>query len=467
MAKLFKGDGVAKNFSVLALCNFAVHIFNFLINMYLARELGPNGFGEYGVFITWAAIIQSVSSLGIQQVTIRNIARDNENSNFHFFISLSARLIGFIFTIALFTVYVFIAKEVTPIFYGLVVLYAFFLFLWDTIQNAAFGMQKMASCGYVNALGSALFLLFLIIALHRTIYLYLVFVLLLVVQVIKDIYFYHTCKKSKVFLGERKKIDKTSIVHLIKESFPFYIIVVFSLCTTQFPVLFLSNNSNLEEVAYFNTANKLMVPLSMILQTLLVALFPKFVNDREKNPALFNKNARLSFYGMAFLGSVACFIISLFRNEIVFLIYGQEYASTGMVMLSQSWYVVYFSLLSFYGTILTSLNRDKVLATISTTNSLVWVPILWFASPYGATIMSYGFIIGSIINMLSNSIVVNKINGSIFGKKGLIIVNLSLFACVTLSLLINDSINLIYRCLICIILISISGACIYNFTKRR
>ncbi len=90
--------------------------------MYLARELGPNGFGEYGVFITWAAIIQSVSSLGIQQVTIRNIARDNENSNFHFVISLSARLIGFIFTIALFTVYVFIAKEVTPIFYGLVVL---------------------------------------------------------------------------------------------------------------------------------------------------------------------------------------------------------------------------------------------------------------------------------------------------------------------------------------------------------
>ena len=92
MAKLFKGDGVAKNFSVLALCNFAVHIFNFLINMYLARELGPNGFGEYGVFITWAAIIQSVSSLGIQQVTIRNIARDNENSNFHFFMVFEHKL---------------------------------------------------------------------------------------------------------------------------------------------------------------------------------------------------------------------------------------------------------------------------------------------------------------------------------------------------------------------------------------
>lgn len=431
-----KEKGLVRNFSVLVVCNFGVHLANLLINMLLARMLGPNDFGIYGIIITWATIIQTIASLGIQQVTIRHIAKERQKSYHYFKISLISRIIGYLCTISCFCIYSYICTEYSILFILFAILYSISLFMWDSIQNVAFGLQRMESTGYINLAGSFLLLLIYVCIPTQFFNIGLIICTLITVQIVKDIIYYYSCAKEGFFIKDNNKDEPHDCYILIKESFPFYIISLFSLFTTQFPVLFLSRHTNNIEVAYFNTANKLMVPLTMILQTLMTAIYPKFVNDFSTDLKKFHIGANKLLRLMITLSIIFCLIISCFRNEIVLTIYGMEYKNTGDIMLTQSWYVVYFSILSYYGTLLASIGKDKSLASLSIINSLFSGIILWFTSYYGSATMSLGFVFCGAINLASNSAYLYYSRCQIFTNKTLLCANGVLLLSTLLSILL-------------------------------
>ncbi len=431
-----KENGLVRNFSVLVVCNFGVHLANLLINMLLARKLGPNDFGTYGIIITWASIIQTIASLGIQQVTIRHIAREKQKSHFYFKISLISRIFGYLCTIICFFIYNYLFTGYSFLFVLLAILYSISLFVWDSIQNVAFGLQRMESTGYINVAGS--FILFLLYVCIPADFFYIEIILfsLIVIQIVKDIFYYFSCANDGYFIKDTNKVKYHDCFLIIKESLPFYIVSLFSLFTTQFPVLFLSLHTNNIEVAYFNTANKLMIPLTMILQTLMTAIYPKFVNDFSTDLKKFHMGANRLLRLILLLSISFCLLISCFRHEIVLTIYGKEYINTGDIMLTQSWYVVYFSILSYYGTLLASIGKDKALASLSIINSSLSVIILWFTSYYGSAAMSLGFIFCGAFNLASNSFYLYYSHCQIFTNKSLIFTNGVLLVSALLSLLI-------------------------------
>lgn len=396
---LHKG-GFFRNFSVLVLCNILVNIINLFVNMYLARTLQPAIYGQYGVIISWATILQMFASLGIQQVTIRSIAQNPTRSSFYFKVSLLSRYAGYIATALIFFIYSRIFKDFNIFTITLILSNVFVLLSWDSIQNLAFGMQRMEYTGYINVVCAFITLLVYIILPKSAITLYNVIIIVITLTAIKDIIYYITCKKQGLLIGgAAQKINKEDIIGLIKESQPFYILAIFSAFTNHFPVLFLNHNSGSTEVAFFNTANKLMVPLSMAINTIMTALFPNLARDALYGSERLIEKVKKCILFVVLFGSYMCLSIALFRNEIVTLLYGESYSQTGDVMLYQCWFIVFNALFSIFGTVWAALKRDRLLATISIVYAMVNFPILWISSQYGATVMSYGYIIGCIINM--------------------------------------------------------------------
>lgn len=396
-------QGFFRNFSVLVVCNLLVNVINLFTNMYLARQLKPELYGQYGVLITWSTLIQTVASLGVQQVAIRAIARNQSNSKYYFKISMIARLIGFISIVPWFVLYFYFHEHYDAIFIVAIVLNAFMLFVWYGFQNVAFGMQRMEATGYINVFGAAVLLLMYIFLPSKMVTVLLVISLLIIIEFLKDIIYYYSCSKEGLFTSSGNQlVSKEAISKMIRESFPFFILIVFALSTNNLPVLFLEHHTNTTEVAYFNTANKLIIPLTMALNTMMSALFPSLTKHAKNAPDKFFSQSQRALWMIVLIGGYVCFCISMFSDHIVLLIYGEDYAETGMVMLTQCWYAVIFALLSLFGTIYAAVGRDKLLATLSIINALVWGPIIWWCSKDGATSMSYGFLIGGGINLISN-----------------------------------------------------------------
>lgn len=400
--KLFRKESFFHNISILFVCNILVNIVGLFINMYLARVLKPEGYGEYGLVLSWGNILLVFSSLGIQQVAIRSIAQHQDKSAFYFWTSFVARLIGYAAVAILFSIYfaTFIDKPILVLL--IILLYTFVLTAWDGIQNLAFGMQRMGFTGYINLFGQlSLFVLYIIIP-KSTINVIVVLVLMVAIGALKDIGYYFKCKRERLFKGT-KRVTSASLVSdvkaIVKESFPFFILSVFTLFTTQFPVLFLDRNAGVTEVAYFNTANKLMVPMSMMLNTIMVALFPNLSKDAFSNPSLFLDKIKKILTTMVPLAVYICCLIALFRNEIVYVLFGDDYKSTGVVMSTQCWYIVMNFLFCLFGNVWAATKHDKLLSILSIVYACVNTPILWYTSRYGATIMSCGYIVGAIINM--------------------------------------------------------------------
>ena len=186
----------------------------------------------------------------------------------------------------------------------------------------------------------------------------------------------------------------------ITESFPFYILMLMGLFTSQFPVVFLENNAGLREVAYFNSANKLIMPMMILVNTIFNAYFPNqsqlYATDRNK----FTSQTKLLLMLVALFVSISAFLVSMFRYEIVNILYGQQYLDAVDVMAYQSWYMALYALFCLNGNTLGAADSQKKLAVCSIAYAVVSTPILYFSSIYGAVGLSIGFIVTSFINLL-------------------------------------------------------------------
>lgn len=237
-----------------------------LINIYLARTVSIEVFGQYGLFIAWSNILLVLSSLGLQQIVIRYIARNQENSTYYFKFGLFARLLGYLLMVLGYFFYVKIFGGYNLNLGLLLLIQVFLLSFWDGTQNLAFGMQRMEFTGYISLTCNLLLLLIFVFTPKNLLSIEVLVLGLAITQLIKDMIYVLVCSKLNLFRYKKNHFNVSGgfLQLLIKESFPYYILLVFSLFTIQFPILFLEINSNLNEVAYFNASNKLTVPIVLI-----------------------------------------------------------------------------------------------------------------------------------------------------------------------------------------------------------
>ena len=67
-AHLSDKQGFVRNFSLLTISNMLASAVNLLVNMYLARSVSIEVYGQYGILISWSNILLVISSLGLQQI---------------------------------------------------------------------------------------------------------------------------------------------------------------------------------------------------------------------------------------------------------------------------------------------------------------------------------------------------------------------------------------------------------------
>ncbi len=460
--------GVIRNISVLSICNGVGLLIGMIINIRLARVMSPASFGQYGVLSAIVVTFLVIASLGLQNVVIRSIARNRTYSKDFFFSSFILKSIGFFCATAFLVIYqLFIVSSPPEYFTILLLILSLLSFcIIDEFQNIALGMEQMDFTGYINVLTSFLLLIVFWLLPEQSFTVRNVFAIYIVSQFFKAILLYIALIKKKLFTGNiRQEPRRDHLKSLFLQGIPFYILALCSMISNQFPVLFLDVNAGEEQVAFYNTANKLLQPMTLVIATTMSVLFPHlsklFTEDKKK----YQTQVKSIFSLITIAGIVLAFAVALFRNEVVFLIYGEEYRQTGYVMAYQCWYLVFFALFCFIGTILGSSDKQKLLSILSVFYALVSTPIIWIGSKYGAEALSVSFIIASIINMIYHWIVLQKNLPEPLSFKFSLGIFSFLLVSFSLSLLIPPDLNLFVKLII--IFACVSAFVLFECRKRK
>lgn len=384
-----------------------------LTSIYVARVLSPENYGIYGVYISYVGIFQVVASLGLSATVTREVARNQDKSLTIFKASALSYTLGYIIAFIVFQFYYFFGSE--DFSYDIRILMLISLLSmtsWTLFQNIAFGMQRMEFVGIIKLVIAVLLLVTLFVIPEEYLSVKLVFALTIGSQLAKDVIFYIALRRYELLRTDEPLGFQELLMYakkLIMDSVPFLIMGLFSMLSNQFPILFLNENSGAEEVAFYNVANKLLIPMTLVITTALSAIYPNLSKLYEVDKERYVSKIKIGFNLIVFIGVISGFVITLFGNEIVYYLFGDEYANTGKVMAYQVWYLVFFSFFGFIGGILSSSDHQKKLSVLSIVYALISVPFLWYGSQHGAKGLSIAFVVASIVNMTYHWYYMNKL----------------------------------------------------------
>ena len=459
LQKFFPKKSFNRNFLILLTSNIMVSVLGMLTSIYIARVLSPENYGIYGVYIAYVGIFQVLASLGLSATITREVARNQNKSLIIFRASVIAYTIGFFLAFIAFHVYYFFGNESFSYDIKILLLLSLFsLTSWTLFENIAFGMQRMEFIGIIKLIVAVILLLVLVSIPEDKLSVVLFFSLTIASQFVRDVIFYFALKRYRMFLSDEIYNLKQLFLYskkLIIDSIPFLIMGLFSMLSNQFPILFLNDNSGAQEVAFYNVANKLLIPMTLVITTALSAIYPNLSKLFELDKTKYINKIRIGFNLIAFIGLLGGFVITLFGNEIVYILFGNEYANTGKVMAYQVWYLVFFSFFGFIGGILSSSDKQKELSILSIFYAAVSVPFLWYGSMYGAIGLSIAFIIASCINLSYHWYFMNRLLPFSMGVKYPIFLFTPIIITFIISINIPANLTILFRVVILLIFLTV------------
>ncbi len=392
MIKKILGNIVFKNFSYLTIGTVIAQLISLITVLKITNLLNPDDYGLFTFLIAQGLLLLKIGDLGNRNIVIRTIARDPSRTNDLLVNGALIRVLAIIVLIFIYTLYNHYFGSLS--FENLILLFIFSLLscfsnLFELIFH---GNQKMLPAAIINLVYSITWFFIVFFGLEKGVDVSYIFLLYISVTLIKGGLFLAFIKYYNLFNGKIQNFAVSS-KQIIKESWPYFAMILILLPLTSFSNNFLDINSNNEEIGYFNLSERLLGPISLVVGMSLSAIFPNLSEMWIKNKEKFYRYLSTGF-GIYMLASMlVCFIFTLFSKEIVTLLFPESYLPAIEVSQMKVWYLFFTSIDSMLGVVLGAANREKLILRFSILYFIVCTPVLFYSSNFGALGISYGYVI--------------------------------------------------------------------------
>jgi O-antigen/teichoic acid export membrane protein len=412
MIKTLLKNKIFKNFSVLTGANIVIQFLSILSSIRLARLLLPEKYGYFNLSLILSGIFLIIANYGLRQVIIRYVARNKSDSKTVFHISNQIRLVTTLLAIICFLVYNYLFSKtlLPPIFLLVLSVYIIIQSFWESIENIAFGNERMEATAYINLAFTCLWVISVYIIPVKSFNVENLLIVFVTIQFFK-VFSYFIWLRKVLFVKSDLSEIKPDIgpIFFIKQSNYYFILAIFTAIQVQVPVLLLEHNSTLDQVGIFNLGNRILGPLQMVILTALTALYPSFSRLANQDKEMFTKRVKSLLNILVILGIWGCCCFTLFSREVVLLLYGNEYLDSARVILVQCWYTLLFGIFCSIGMVLNSFDKQRLLAILSVTAGSIGFSIFFIGAKYGSIGLSWAFVIAAYINMTYHWIIFKKL----------------------------------------------------------
>ncbi len=447
------GKSFAKNWSLLTLSKLFCQAIGMLATVRVARLLSPEGYGYFNLMQSTASLGVVLAGLGIRQVIIRKSARYPEQCQSILSSSIILLAIsGFIVGICIVTYCSILTHTVSFTLSGISFGLVLGLLLWDLVESIAFGNERMESSAYINIIGSLIWTLLVWVAPLNFFSINNLCFTFVFLQCTKSLIYYYFLKKADFF---RKTQVKTSLLKLVYESLPFYWLAVLSIATIQLPLIILAKRSNILEVGFYSAAEKVISPFQMIMYAGVLALYPSLSKIAFKNNKLYMTKVKHFIVLSVFFNSIIGMSISIFRGEITPFLFGIQYTQTADTLFILAWYPSLMNTFALISCILSSLNKQFLLAKLATLYAIISLPLIWYGAKFGSYGLATSLLLSSLINMTYHWIIMERKLPQYFDisyKFGIILI---IFISVILSYAIPTTMPIIFKVFVLVFFVMI------------
>ena len=337
----------------------------FLVGIFVARYLGPEQYGLMNYVISFVTIFSIIATFGLDDIEIRELAKNQENKNKILGTSFRLRIYFALLTLGLISLTLYITKTesatslliliytISIIFSTLNVVKNYFI---SIVLNKYIVLTEIIRC----LIGAAIKVILLL--LHADL---IWFIISLAFDFMLLATGYYTAYKHKI--GEIKKwyYDIPTAKLLIKESFPLLLSGTAIIIYQKIDQIMIYEMIDDGALGLFSVANSL-TGFALFVPTIIAqTITPILVDLHNKNHDVY-KDRIQQFIDYMLWSSIAFSIILGFVAYLIPYIYGKEYTNAIIVLQILSWKLVGSSLSSASGQliILEGIQRYAVIRNI-------------------------------------------------------------------------------------------------------
>ena len=385
---------IAKNTGIILVGDLFFRLISLVVTIYLARYLDPVGFGKYSFIFAYLAFFDIITDLGLQDILVREMSRDPSAApkliGNAYIIRLPLAVFAVVLSIIVISFMAYPADTTTCIYIAaFTILFISFSDFYATIFQANLRMEYRIIAKLAFKIISAALILWIIFS-HGT--LMQVIIALVFSEMVKTLISYLFSRK---FVRPRFEIDFGLWKYLLREALPIALSSVIWVIYFRIDVIMLSMMMGDAEVGLYSAAYKLSESLNLIPFALMTSLFPIMSASFKSSEERLVRSYRLSFKYLSIITLPIAISITILADEIIFLIYGAEFAGSAIALKILIWGLVLASGNSIFGRLLTSIGKQKQLTIITAVCAFgnvllnfVLIPVMSYSGACIASVMT-------------------------------------------------------------------------------
>lgn len=397
---------IAKNTSLLLVSQIISYILAFFYMIYIARYLGADGFGILSFALAFTGIFNIFADLGLNTLTVREIARDKSLTGKYFSNVVLMKIILSISTFGVLAVVInllgYPPETINVVYFvALSVILTAFYGIFNSIFQAHEKMEYQSAGQVIN---SILMFIGVLIAINYEFSVLGFAFIFFITSVISLVYI--SIVYMLKFSLPKIKIDIDFWKPTIKEALPFGLTGLSSMIYTYIDSVMLSLIQGNEVVGWYNAAYRLILALLYIPVTINIALFPSMSQFHVSSQDSLRLVTERYFKLMIIIGIPLGAAVTILADNIVILIFGYEYLQSVIALQILIWTTV----LTFAGAsfikLLEATNRQLIITKISSICvvvnillNLVLIPEFSYVGASISTVITEIILVGNAIRI--------------------------------------------------------------------
>ena len=391
ISRLYRSNAL-RNFSYLTLGSILSQLIGIFTVFRITHILTPEDYGQFSFLNSQGLLLFTLSDLGIKNIIIRRIARDKQLTKNLLVTGTLMRGVAMTGMLLLYIIYNKVFGNLGSYEIFIIFVLCLTYSVSQTFETLFFGLEKMLFPSIANLFFALLWFLVVAVLPKDLMSVEVLLLVYIILTIAKGCFLFGALKINKLISGKRVSV-LPSANSLMKESWPYFLMILLLLPFTSLYNNFLTLNSNLNETGYFSLAFKVISPISFFLDFILASIFPRLAFLWSDNKQSFWRMSKDVFCYTVVSMLLICFLFSFFIENLFLIFFPPSYLEVVNICKVYVWYMFFVAIDSFMGTILGAINKEKVVLKLAFYRSLLATPILFAGSYHGAIGLAYGYVI--------------------------------------------------------------------------
>ncbi|MCX6716554.1 MAG: flippase [Candidatus Taylorbacteria bacterium] len=297
----------------------------FLVNIYVARYLGPSEYGLLNYVISFVGLFSLISVLGVDPILLRELSHSPEKKHSLMGTAFILKIAGSLLAILLIVFAVFIGRfgsyeKALIIMYSISFIFSTFSVI-DTFFQSSVLARKTVFIQILTTTLTTIFKLFLIKSNLGTGWFVLVYVIDSILLALSSIYIYVKSKEKITSWNYDKDIAKK----LLSSSWPIVLAGFASFVYIKIDQIMIRFMLNNYELGVYAAATKLSEVWYFIPGMICSSIFPAIINAKKTNIHMYLKRLKTLYIFLIVISSVIALPVSLLSKFIISTIYGNDF----------------------------------------------------------------------------------------------------------------------------------------------